>query len=228
MTWILRLLVLSGCAGAAFPATAADRALSYSDRPLDFSLQFAEHKIDIAYPGATVATSVKRVGIVWRERYGRRVQLGLLGGYAFLSQTDNPATAGIEPKGYYAGVSLYLDLYAAEPIDVFLSTAYLYQHVDHESAAQSVDLTWREPNIQLGAGVKLGNRVRAYGGLVYASVDGTQRQSGAVNETRGIESAGRTSGFGGLELGLDGDDYVGVVAASGTNRSAGLYFGRRF
>jgi hypothetical protein len=63
----------------------------------------------------------------------------------------------------------------------------------------------------------------------YGIIDGRQRVSGTVNETRPIEQTDRTGGMAGLELVLDTEGgYAGVVAESGPDRSVGVYFGRRF
>lgn len=200
----------------------------YTDRPLDFSLHFSHHELTLDYGTARVATQVDRIGVDWRERYGRNLQLGLVGGYSFLTQTDNPQTAGRELRGYHAGAVLDLDLLARERYGASLEARWLYQKVDTNDGAQSVDISWREPSVRLRAGVAVTDGVRAYAGIRYGAIDGQQRLSGAINETRTIQETKRTGGFAGLELSLEGNGYVGVAAASGPDRYVGIYFGREF
>lgn len=219
---LLMALALPGLAGA------ADNGLAlYSERPLDFSLRFSQASLDLDDGTARRDTSVDRITLAWRERYGERLQLGLLGGWSFLTQGNNPVTAGRELDGYHAGVSLDLDLYSAQRATLFLAAAWLYQRVDDESDSQRVVISWNEPSVRVGISGWVGGGVRAYGGARYGGIDGEQRLSGTLNETRAIAQVGRTGGFAGLELALERDGYVGV-AASGPERRVSLYFGRRF
>lgn len=222
MRWPLLLLVLISA-----PA-AADRDNFYTDRPLDFSLRVGHRTLALNYGGTTVDTSVNRIGIIWRERFGERLQLGLAGGYSFLTQTNNPPTAGLELDGYHAGVVFDLDLLTLGQTGVSLQGAWLYQHVDHDDGTQQISIAWREPSVRLGADTAIGGGVRIYGGLRYGAIDGQQRLSGTLNETRTIQQTSRTGGFAGIKLSLEGNGYVGVDAVSGIDRGVSLYFGRLF
>lgn len=220
-----RLLLLAAlCTG---PVAAEDGPSIYPERPLDFSLTLGQHTLDLDYGDTTVDTSVDRIGISWRERYGERLQLGLVLGYSFLTQGNNVVTAGRELDGYHAGVTLDIDLLKTERALLFLGVSWLYQNVDDDDGAQRVEIAWREPSGWLGVSRLIGP-VRAYGGVRYARIDGQQRLSGALNETRDIEETDSSGAFAGLELALEDDGYVGVVGQSGPDRSASIYFGRRF
>ncbi|MFL6648038.1 MAG: hypothetical protein ACJ8KO_08750 [Sulfurifustaceae bacterium] len=208
-------------------ASADDEIYSFVEGPLDFALSFSHHELPLDYGPAHVDTSVDRASILWRERYGERLQLGLIGGYSLLSQTNNPATAGLDLDGYHAGVSLDLDLVRSSHFDMFFNAVWLYQKVDHADASQRVTIITREPDARVGAGVTVAG-VRAYAGARYGRIDGEQRQSGTVNDTRAIHETRRSGAFGGLELRLDENGYVGVIGESGVDRRVGIYFGRVF
>lgn len=216
-------LLATLCAAAA----AADEPWIYPERPLDFSLTFSQHALDLDYGAGIVDTSVDRIGVSWRERYGERVELGLVLGYSFLTQGNNIVTAGRELDGYHAGITLDVDLLRTERTLVFAGASWLYQDVDDDDGAQHVEITWREPSVRLGISGSVG-AVRAYGGVRYADIDGRQRLSGTLNETRDIEETDSSGAFAGLELALDDDGYIGIMGQSGPDRIAGLYFGRRF
>lgn len=223
----MRLLLIA--LALPWAAAADENAVSlYAERPLDFSLHFSQASLDLDDGNTRIDTTVERIGVAWRERYGERLQLGLFGGYAFLTQDNSPATAGRELDGYHAGFSLDLDLLTTEHVTLFLAAAWLYQRVDDGDDSQRVIISWNEPGVRLGARGLLGAGVRAYGGVRYADIDGRQRLSGTLNETRDIEQTDRTGGFFGLELLLEGDGYVGLAAESGPDREVSLYFGRRF
>lgn len=220
-----RILLLATLLAAA--PVSADEIYHYTDQPLDFALRLSHHDTTLDIGPTRVDTSVDRASILWRERYGERLQLGLIGGYSLLSQTNNPPTAGLDLDGYHAGVLLDLDLIRTSRFDVFFNAAWLYQRVDHDDGSQRVVIVTREPSARLGAGLTLGG-IRAYGGARYGRIDGEQRLSGTVNETRDIHETRRSGAFAGLELRLEGNGYVGVMGESGADRSVGIYFGRVF
>ena len=223
----MKRLVLVAALYAA-PASADSEMRLTPERPLDFSLRISQHSLDLDYGGPVVDTTVDRIGVAWRERFGPALQLGLLGGYSFLTQGNNAVTAGRELSGYHAGFSLDLDLPASERLGVFLGATWLYQKVDDDDGAQRIVISWSEPSVRFGVSGLLAGRLRAYGGVRYGAIDGQQRLSGALNETRDIEQTDRTGAFAGLALLLEDDGYVGVTAESGIDRTAAVYFGRRF
>jgi hypothetical protein len=218
-------VLIAAFAGA---ACADDRAYPYVDRPVDFALRFSQHDFDFDYGTSRVDTSVERIGVSWRERFGERLQLGLIGGYSWLTQRNNAPTAGRELNGYHAGFSLDLELLRVADIDAFVNALYIYQRVDADDGSQRVVIATREPEARVGAGYTFANRVRAYGGLRAGRIEGEQRLSGTLNETRAIDETRKTGGFAGVELKLENDGYVGATAETGADRRVALYFGRRF
>jgi len=217
-------LLLPATAGAAGRETSL-----YPDRPVDFSLYVETASIDIDYGDRRVDTSVDRIGFVWRERFGERLQLGLFGGYAFLTQGNNPPTAGRELDGWHAGVSFDLDLFTTARFNVFAGAAWVYQEVEEENNGEVVEISWNEPNARFGVRARVGGPVHGYAGVRYARLNGEQRRrGGGTHETRKLDETESTGAFVGLEIDLDGEGYVGISAESGFDRRVGLYFGRRF
>lgn len=200
----------------------------WTDRPLDFALHLSQTKLSLEYPGAgEIDTKVQRIGISWRERYGERLQLGLIGGGAYLTQSNNAATAGIEPNGYHTGLSLDIELYRSARFRADFRTQYLYQRVDHESANKIV-IAWNELTAQATAAALVGGGLWAELGTRYGGIDGEQRLSGTINETRPIERNARAGAIVGLRLDVERDGYVGIRGVTGMDRGVALYFGRRF
>lgn len=220
LLWLLVFLTASACAD--------DTALRHYDRPLDFSLALIHGTSDLDYGNTAVDTSFDRITLAWRERYGERLQLGLLGGPTRLTQSNNPATSGRELAGYHAGVSLDVDLARTNRFDAFFSANWIYQQVDDSNGTQKVVVNTREPNAQLGAGLTVGAGGRFYGGVRYSAINGEQRLSGTIDETRTIKETRRSGGFAGFEQTLEEDGYIGLAAQTGSNRTVSIYFGRHF
>ncbi|MBI3899369.1 MAG: hypothetical protein HY308_13875 [Gammaproteobacteria bacterium] len=200
----------------------------YVEHPTDFRLNLARHTLALSDGSTTFDTTVEQLGIAWRERYGQRLQFGLLGGYTYVTQTNNPATAGLDPNGYHAGLTLDIDVWTTDRLRLAVGTAYLYQRVKHEETEQTVELAWYEPSAYVSVTAELSSNLRAYGGTRYGVVDGEQRLHGTQNETRTLKRSATAGALVGLELQLEENGYVGVVGETGYHRGAALYFGRRF
>lgn len=195
---------------------------------LDFSMRFARHKIPLEYANRVQDSTSRWLGVSLREKAGKRVTLGMYGGYAFLTQTNNPFTAGKELDGYHAGFTLHVQLLEGEHASLYGAMEYLYQKVDHKSDTQTVAIDWVQPQAQLGVIVKLTRPWRLYGGGTYGKVDGEERASGTVNHTLTFERGARAGAFIGLDLNVDTDGYFGIEAQSGLVRGGEIYFKRRF
>lgn len=174
-----------------------------------------------------IETTVKRIGVAWRERFGKRLTLGLLGGYSYLTQRGEPLTAGEQLDGYHAGVSVDATWPLGTAVSLFAGAHYLYERTDDARVDQDVVLSWSAVYAQTGLALHAGD-ARFYAGVNYGDLDGEERARGAINSTRDLSANDSTGAVGGVELTIDRDGYVGVVARSGFYRGAGIYFGRRF
>lgn len=219
----LWLLLVSPLAEAAGPLVPEDPRST-----LDFSLRFARLKTPLDYADRRNDGTSRWIGVSLREKAGNRVTLGMYGGYAYLTQTNNPLTAGLELDGYHAGFTLHAVLLSAARATLYGAVDYRYQKMDHKDENQTIVISWAQPQAQLGATVSLTGRWRLYGGGNYGYIDGEERASGTVDHTLGFERGARSGGFVGLDLNVDTDGYVGVEARSGVDRGGEIYFKRRF
>lgn len=212
------------------PAQAADYMTPYErDRTLDVSLRFASAKAPFDYSdGHAYDTTSRWIGLTLREQVNPRLMLGMYGGYAYVIQTGNPVTAGIELDGYHAGFSLDGVLFESRNASLYYALDYTYQKVDDKTDTQTVVLDWSEPQARLGASFALARGLRLYGGGGYGYIDGEERASGSVNHTIDFSRSSRAFGFLGLDLNVDPDGFVGVEAATGLVRRAEIYFKRRY
>lgn len=220
----LCLLMLPGLAEAAGPLVPSDNGHS----TLDFSLRFARVEMPFDYAGRTNDTTSRWFGFSLREQASQRVTLGMYGGYAWLTQTGNPVTAGIELDGYHAGFSLHAVLLEGQRASLYGALDYGYQKADNKSDTQTVVIDWAQSQAQFGVMLTLTRQWRFYGGGSYGKIDGEERASGSVNHTLSFERDARSGGFAGLDLNMETDGYVGFEVRSGLVRSGEIYFKRRF
>jgi hypothetical protein len=198
-------------------------------KQLGVAIRFAQYKTTFDYSGAPAAdTTVKWIGVTWYERVAPRLELGLYGGYSFLTQTGNSVTAGIEPDGGHVGIALRGPLAETERLQLYLDGSYTYQKVDHAGATQSVALSWYEPQLRLGLAFTPPGRVRVYLGGVGSYLEGQQRVTGTAPATTNFERGRRRGGFLGLDLTVDRDGYIGLEARTGLERGGEIYFKKRF
>ena len=224
LTALLLIFILPAPAEAAGPLVPADNNSS----TLDFSLRFARTKMPLDYAGRTQDSTSSWLGVSLREQASKRVTLGMYGGYAWLTQTNNPVTAGIELDGYHAGFSLHGVLLEGQRASLYGALDYGYQKADHKGDAQTVVIDWTQSQAQLGVMLALAERWRLYGGGSYGKIDGEERASGSVNHTLAFERGARSGGFLGLDLNVETDGYIGIEARSGLMRGGEIYFKRRF
>ncbi|HEU5339357.1 MAG TPA: hypothetical protein VFU39_08735, partial [Sulfuricaulis sp.] len=168
------------------------------------------------------------LGVSLREKAGNRVTLGMYGGYAFLTQTNNPVTAGKELDGYHAGFTLHGLLLEGPRASLYGSLEYIYQKTDHKNDAQTVVIDWVQSQAQIGVLVNLDRSWRLYGGGSYGKIDGEERASGSINHTLSFERGAKSGGVLGLDLNVETDGYIGIEARSGLVRGGEIYFKRRF
>src|SRR3990167_7754072 len=221
VSWLL--MALPVLVEEAVPLTPDERVES-----LDFSLRFARAKLPLSYAYRSYDPSSRWIGLSLREKAGRRVTLGMYGGYAYVTQTGNPVTAGVELDGFHAGFSLHGVILESRRVSLFYALDYTYQKVDHKADAQTVVIDWSQSQAQLGAIAALTQNFRLYGGGSYGRIDGEERGDRAVNRTTAISRDARGGGFLGLDLNTDPDGYVGIEVRSGLTRGGGIYFKRRY
>jgi hypothetical protein len=224
LTAMLLIFILPALAEAAGPLVPEDNNSS----TLDFALRFARTKMPLDYAGRTHDTTSRWFGFSLREKAGKRVTLGMYGGYAWLTQTNNPVTAGIELDGFHAGFSLHGVLLEGQRASLYGALDYGYQKVDHKGDTQTVVIDWAQPQAQLGGMLTLARNWRLYGGGSYGKIDGEERVSGSVNHTLSFERGAQSGGFLGLDLNVETDGYIGIEARSGLMRGIDIYFKRSY
>lgn len=216
------LLAIAGLFALSSVAGAGGR-----DRPLDFSLALEHTKVDIEYPDATIRTDIDRLGITWRERYGRLL-LGAATGYSFVAQRRNLTTIGDDPQGYHFGLNFEVTLRETDRFALAVGAAYLYERVEVEDDTSDVDLRWYIPSAHLVARWQPTPHMQLFAGPRYDALAGRQRTSATTDTRLDLERSARAGSIAGLRLELDETGYVSIEGTTGALRGVTLHFGRRF
>jgi hypothetical protein len=201
---------------------------SGDDKTFAVDLRFARNDNPLDYGDFVADTTTKWIGLSWRERYDQRVHLGMFGGYAYTTQTNNAATAGLELDGYHVGLSLHISLLETRRTNLYFSADYTYERVDNDDNTRDVVIDWHYPRARFGITFTPQSALRFYGGGDIGEIDGTERASGTFNRTVNFERSAKGGVFGGLDYNLDQDGYIGFELRSGINKGGEIYFKRRF
>lgn len=211
------------------PAIAAGPPAALESRSsMEVGVYFFQARNSLEYPSADVSTRVEQIGISWHERFGGHVQVGLHGGYSYVTQNDNPLTSGLQLDGYHAGLVLIVDLTpASSAVQLVADATFTYQQVSHESATQTTDIDWRESRLGLWSSIPLSAAFQVVAAVRYGWTDGQQRTSGVVNST--IDFDQRQAGAAaGLNLSDGQRGSIGVLGYSGLDEGWEVYFKRQF
>ncbi|MEK6550588.1 MAG: hypothetical protein AABZ50_02985 [Pseudomonadota bacterium] len=223
----LSLLIALLLSPTTLPAATEVTAELGADKSLDFGVRFAAARNPLAYGSATHDTTVRWIGAGWREAFGP-AQIGLRFGYTFVTQNDNPNTAGLELDGYHAGISLAFDIVRYAQGRLFVSTDYLYQAVKHEGISRTVEMTWYDPRVTVGLYHGLSREVYVLVGASYGRTNGEERVNNGVVTTVRDFSRHDTGSLLGFDI-VDGNKgTVGFVLRTGLDRGGSIYFKRLF
>lgn len=212
-------------------ATAAIPMSGEPDDAFDFAVNLGKRDIDLRYENnGTFNSTVEFAEVNWYERIYPGIDIGLHIGKAFFSQSGRPATAGIEPSGFYGGVGIRARFFETSLIQPFVHALYLYRRVKHEENDSSVTLNWHEPRVRLGASSAPWGPLRIYGGAEWSTMDGRERvENSSASLTTNFEPLNRNIGFLGIDLTLESSGYIGAEGHAGNGNSGfEIYFKKRY
>lgn len=196
--------------------------------PIEFGFQFSHIGYSFSDGTSSAPTNVQWAGLGWNERFSEHVQLGIHAGNTFLTQTQNPLTAGLQLVGYHAGLCLVLELNPrASVVRYFVDFSLTQQSAAHESSTQSLEFDWVDSRAGFWIWVYPSDSVQFMAGSRYGKTSGTLLASGAVNSSTDFQVREN-----GTALGVNFNDgkrgSVGYLARYGVDRGGLLYFKRQF
>jgi len=200
--------------------------------PIPATLDFAFHlsRLDITLNDTqqVVDTTVKRIGITSFDLRQQPLRPGVAVGYAYVSDSSQAVTAGMELVGYYFAPSLRGMLLNGERLRAALTATYLYQHVKDSIADRSVTMDWQQAQVDLDARWRVSRQLDLLLGGQYGGIDVDENLSGNINQTLKLHT-GPTLGYrAGLEFDLGDDGQVGMVMHRDLGDGVEIYFQRQF
>ncbi len=219
----LLLFVLLSCT-----ATAADLAIGIPPGGIGVDLHLARDEFDLSDDGLTADTRLSRAGITLSETVGDGLSIGLLLGYASVSQRGQPLTSGMRLTGNYFGVDLHGAIPLGRRLRIGIGGQFFYHWLRDRIDGQKVELEWAQADATLTLQAVLTPVLTAYAGPLWSMVDVDQQASGIVRETRTLANDRTAGAVAGLLLEVDWQGWIGVEFRRGPYDGVALSFQRRF
>ena len=141
------------------------------------------------YPEQRITTRSTRLGLHLYEPSLPAFQPGLRLGRLWVSQSGNPATAGLDLGGQYLGAVLDSEWFASAPLGLRARAAYTALEARDSSDEQTTRLRWYEAELRLAAGLRLHPVELDLGGY-HRWLEGDEIARGALSHTQAVERAG--------------------------------------
>lgn len=224
-----RLRLLGSLYLAVFgPLMAGSAAAAPLPASVDFGLHLSRLDTPLHDGQQVINTIVKQLGIASFDMRQQTLRPGLAVGYAYLSDSNQAVTAGMELEGFYIAPALRGVLIDGRRGSVTLTATYLYQRVKDSNATQDVTLEWQQPQLDLDVKYQIARQMNLLLGGRYGRIDADEKVSGAVNQTLTLKS-GPTLGYrAGLEFDLGGEGQVGLLLHRAMGDGLEIYFQSQF
>lgn len=207
-------------------------AASVTAAPLPASLDFALHlsrlETSLNDGQQAIDTTVKQLGIVSFDIGQQTLQPGLAVGYAYVSDSNQSATAGMELQGFYIAPALRGVLIDGQRFTATLTGTYLYQRVKDSNTDRAVTLEWQQPQVDLDVKCRITRQIGLLLGGQYGRIDVDEKITGSIDQTLTFNT-GPTLGYrAGLEFDLEGNGQVGMLLHRAIGDGVEIYFQRQF
>lgn len=194
---------------------------------LEAGLAVDHVEIGLDLDGRDVEMDVTRLGIAIWESAGPRLRLGLEGGPLRVTQSDNPATAGMDLTGHYLAFSATGRLFESERFALGIAASLGYHRAEDDRGEQDTRLRWLDGRGELVATVSL-LPLEISGGAYAYFIDGKETASGPMDHTLDFDAEDRLGGFVSADYWVDATGRVGLRADAGARQGFRLEFARRF
>jgi hypothetical protein len=220
-SWILLGLLF---AAAANGAHADDEGVFAG---MSSTVDIGQYHTDFAYPDGYHQADINRYGISFVQPIAENVGLGLQGGYM---------GAGVDNSTLYPlgnGYGPFLGLFFSGQValgnywSADFRAGYTWHDMSFQSQEQQADVTWYTSYVSLGPALRLGAWRLAAGGY-YQNINGTEADSGTLNQRMDFSAARSTGGYVGIAYYLDRTGSLGVYAYGGARHGLSLVFKREF
>ncbi|MGH8403401.1 MAG: hypothetical protein ACRESO_08385 [Gammaproteobacteria bacterium] len=191
------------------------------------SVDLGRYHTDFAYADGDHQADISRYGITLVQPVATDVGFGLQGGYMTAGINDNtlyPLGDGYGPflGLFFAWHPMLGDYWSAD-----FHAGYTWHDMSFQGQNQKADVTWYTGYASLGPVLRLGPWRLAAGGY-YQYVNGTETDTGTVNQRLDFSATHSTGAYIGVAYYLDRTGSLGIYAFGGARRGVSLVFKREF
>lgn len=195
---------------------------------LSFGLHLTRLDTSLRNGQQDITTTVKQIGIASIDLSQENLQPGLAIGYAYISDSDQPVTAGMVLQGFFIAPSLRGVLFDNRLLSGTLTATYLYQWVKDSNADRSVRMEWQQPQLDLDVKCHISRQINLLVGAQYGRADVDETVTGNVEQTLTLKT-GPTLGYrAGVEVEVGGEGQIGIYLYRAISDGVELYFQRQF
>ncbi len=221
--WIVLGLLLTLIAGAS--VAYADDSQTYAG--MSASVDIGHYHTDFAYPSGNYRADVNSYGMVFVQPVSENVGFGLLAGYQ-TTGVNNPSLNSLA-DGYGPFAGLYFD-WRPELNDYWnlqMRAGYTWHDMSYTSNSQQpnqqADLTWYTAYFGAGPLLHYGPWRFSFGGY-YQTVNGTETDTGTINQTLDFSATHSTGGYIGFMYYMNSSQSLGIYAVGGAASGVSLVF----
>lgn len=157
------------------------------------------------------------------------LQIGLAGGYSFVSQQIPGDAQSIDLGGAYIGILARAELFRSGPLTGKLNLAYTYQASDGNNGDQSAKLRWNHARGEFVLDYRLSEFFSLTLGGIYGNINAKLTVSDEDgSQSFSLQSESNTAGQVGLKYHIPYDQYVGIQYQTGYNDEFLIQFQRTF
>ena len=210
-----------------FPqAGAANR---YNEQLIEYSLSVSNKNTDFDFqPGNAYKTNINQLGISWYESFSAYFNAGLEFGYLEMRQIDNSLTAAQFTSGQYAGLRFRFIPFEDSFFSWRLNLNYRYNSTKGTNSNQESQFIWGESTLSNEFAFQITPRFNLFLAGDLRLLDGTQKNSGIVNQTLVFKELKSQSVHFGTKLKVNPNGEIRLEYSSGFEDGVKIHFTRQF
>lgn len=215
------------CAGMLIAAQAGAADNDFYAPGSSASIELGRYRTDFLYSGASRGADVGRYGITFAEPVSPWVSLGLQGGLLTISFNNGPLAPASDNGGRYLGLFSAWHAPLGNYFGLEGRVSYTWHDDNFQLPNQQAQVSWFASRVSLGPVLRVG-RWRLSAGGYWQRYDGSETDSGALNQKLDFSAARNGGAYAGFAYYLDRTGSVGLYATQGGQRSVRLVFRREF
>ena len=216
------------CLSIILPITLVSAAQISKNKLLDFSLHIQNTSEYFKFPSYTYKTKSEQLGISWYESFTEYFHGGLELGYINMTQINNNISSAKFTSGEYAGLLLRFIPINAEFFSLTLNANYRYNDTQGTSSNQETQFIWNETLLTTELKFQPTSLVALTFAAEYHLIDGSQQDSGAINQITTFNVEKQYGTRFGLNFTTNRAEMVGFEWFTGFRSGSRLYFTRKF